>query len=137
MRFKGKKPIASYKDTWDLKTSLAPIIAEGLRKFLEVIKSTDYGGYPYGFETPEDWYAVLEKMIFSFENIDTEIEPEGDYGQFRWRNQDSSKTFSLNIERTPEQQAVWDKYLEDSCQFREQVQEGLDLFSKYYGSLWW
>jgi hypothetical protein len=43
MRMKGKKPIFSYKDTWSLDMVLSPIIAEGLKKFLEVKRGAKSG----------------------------------------------------------------------------------------------
>lgn len=46
MRLKGKKPIFNVKDTWSLDSTLNPIIAEGLKKFKEVIMGENVAGYP-------------------------------------------------------------------------------------------
>ena len=47
MRMKGKKPIFNYDDTYSLDSTLSPIIAEGLKKFKEVIMNDDNpAGYP-------------------------------------------------------------------------------------------
>lgn len=112
MRFRGKKPIFNYDDTWSLDMTLAPIIFEGLKKYKEVITSEDncagfpgrlYGSCDFGY-TVEDgdeelaqqtWYRILDEMISAFDGYDV-------------INDDS-----------------------------EDRQKGIELFAKYFTCLWW
>lgn len=134
MRMRGKLPIFNYKDTWSLDSTLAPIICAGLKKFKEVISSTDWGGYPSDFDTEEDWYKVLDKMIWSFENAHFELNIPEKY----WEGtEDMSFTGTLNREKTPEQKALWDEYMKTCNAHQERLEEGFELFGKYFQSLWW
>jgi hypothetical protein len=68
-------------------------------------------GYPADI-TYEDWCDCIDKMIYAFDNVECENKT---YDGVEW------------YDMTPEaRQAVTDK-----------VKEGLDLFRKYYFSLWW
>lgn len=82
MRLKGKKPIFNYSDTFSLDQTLSPIIAEGLKKFLEVIKQDKCVGVPHSILTEnsldsdnEDhlqmgmgiWHSEIEQIIFAFD----------------------------------------------------------------------
>jgi hypothetical protein len=62
MRLRGKKPIFNVKDTWSLDSTLNPIIAEGLKKFKEVIMGENVAGYPQQvideFPNPLSTHAV-------------------------------------------------------------------------------
>jgi len=82
-------------ELWSLDTTIAQFILprlKGLRK--------NSGGFPGSFSTFEEWEAILDKMIVSFE----------------WHASD-------------------DKYL--TAKEPDGIQEGLDLFAKYFGALWY
>lgn len=66
-------------------------------------------GYPAMLDSFEEWHEILDKMIWSFEQAKNAH--EGDYG--------------LALNNNEEYKA-----------YMNRVQEGLDLFSKYYMSLW-
>ena len=75
---------------WDCYTHLAVHIANELRAF----KKYNVHSYPHGFNNIEEWHEVVDKMIYSFEQIE----------------KDSSD--------------------------RVKIEEGLQLFAKYFEDLW-
>ena len=84
------------KDTYNLDMTIADFIIPRLELFKKV---TDC--YPSQFDSMEEWYEILEKMIAAFKVI-------------------SCKT---GIQRSEEDKLI--------------INEGLDLFRKYYNELWW
>jgi hypothetical protein len=64
-------------------------------------------GHPYDI-TAEEWDIILDKMIFAFESVIKE---------------EDSKDYNEPIEQSIER---WAK-----------IQEGFDLFGKWYLQLWW
>jgi len=156
MRLKGKQPIFNYRDTWSLDYTLSPIIAEGLKKFKEVIKTSDVAGYPSSFGLSEDtdqdnrdtlafnsWLATIDKMIYAFEG--EKNTPEMPNDMLYWTEEgsdveidfpkDSKPMIAYNIKhRDVKQYIVYTKAVE---QHEAKVQEGLDLFAMHYKALWW
>jgi len=134
MRMRGKLPIFTYRDTFSLDATLAPIICAGLKKFKDAITNTDWGGYPHCFETQEEWHEVIDKMIWSFENADLEIELPEEY----WEGtQGMSPLERVKREKTPAQKVMWEEYIRASEEHQEELQKGFDLFAKHFQSLWW
>lgn len=111
-------------DTYDLRSTLAIVIAASLKKF----KKNKCGIPMFCFPQLEDyspteqeetiaknnWDAILDSMIFAFDELAQEKE--------------ENKIYDMNL--SPEQTK---KELDE---LREKVQEGLDLFAKHYKSLW-
>lgn len=89
-------------DCWSLDLAMAPMILAGLKAFRE----SDRHGIPTAFETMEEWDAVLDKMIFAFEEIISDSLP------------DPSTPRMMLEER------------------EDRIDEGLRLFGKYYRALW-
>lgn len=75
---------------WDCYTHLAVHIANELRAF----KKYNVNSYPHGFNNIEEWHEVVDKMIYSFEQI------------------------------------------EKGSSDRVKIEEGLQLFAKYFEDLW-
>ena len=97
-------------DTWSLDWTLAKMIWPRLVRLKELNI-----GYPceiavdYGeVDGPKKWDEILDKMILAFKLIE---EDECYFGEPNWR------------EKEAEQQ--------------KKIEEGLDLFRKYYRNLWW
>lgn len=90
-------------------------------------------GHPGGFDTCAEWEDVLEKMIWSFENYDKEPDPIKpiDY---------DSRYVVTQIHSTGQpcfkcvDEREWDFSLIE--QHEKRVQEGINLFAKYYYHLW-
>lgn len=134
MRMRGKLPIFNNKDTWDLSNTLAPIISTGLKKFKEQLCGSDFGGYPCDFETPEEWHKTIDKMILAFEYAVEDVHLNEKY----WKGTEGmSIPDKLNRPKTPEMLEMWGDYMKELEERQNQIEEGLELFSKHFQSLWW
>lgn len=149
MRFKGKKPIASYKDTWNLEQTLRPIIGAAIRKFLEVKQqNSDWFGVPGVFTTDETsnfedaakiWQEILEKMDYAF----NQPAPNMDDYDFKF-NKMTSKEVEVHGEImhrlgpiTVTNEEELERYKKDEAEWKARCQEGYELFGKYFKHLWW
>jgi hypothetical protein len=78
------------------------------------VKSKRYG-YPQGLKSKEEWDAILQKILWSLEELATEKhENEVLYDE----DMDPDTQFEKTM-------AIWDD-----------TQEGLELFGKYLGAMW-
>jgi hypothetical protein len=157
MRLKGKKAIFNYEDTYSLDMTLGPIITEGLKKFRDVLIKQDKSneacfGVPAVFQLSDEeklgnegvitsdeisalrWFAVLEKMIFAFENEEPEL-PDGVLEMTTSTEVDEYGNYlaELNILNEP----LYAKYRMECDKHEKMVEEGLELFAKHYKNLWW
>lgn len=115
------------KETWSLDVNLAKYIIPRLKKFKEL-----NNGYPgiSEMDTPEKWDEALDKMIQAFEYvIDLDEywldDPRYDYTDIMFGK---NKEFYEKIKEN--------KITEDIRRLAA-INEGLQLFAKYYMSLWW
>lgn len=95
-------------ETWNLDLTITRFILPRLRRFEEITI-----GYPSEI-TPQEWHILLKKMIVAFEELEN-----------RW-------DFHTQGESTRN-----DK---DHIQYSNKekvIQEGLEIFAKYYCYLWW
>lgn len=114
-------------DTWSVDHTLALIIPPLLRQ----LKETTHG-YPVSFNSSEEWDEVLDKMIWSFDQMaddDHEQEFFTHYGEMELSEPDEHGNVhvldtGVNCDADG-LTAHWEK-----------IQEGLDLFGKYYTGLW-
>ena len=119
--------ICEPKKTWSLDITFAKYIIPRLKKFKEL-----NNGYP-GIEevnTPEKWDEALDKMIQAFEYvIDLDEywldDPRYDYTDIMFG--DNKELYESVIEN---------KRTEDVRRLVA-INDGLQLFAKYYMSLWW
>lgn len=95
------------KETWNLDITFAKYIIPRLKKFKKL-----NNGYPgrEEMDTPEKWDEALDKMIQAFEYV---------VNEFDWWK-DNPK---YNFDEGKRRQTV--------------INEGLQLFAKYYMNLWW
>ncbi len=69
-------------------------------------------GFPGIFNSMDEWNEILDKMLYSFKVLkDDCVGLEIDFDDPNWKNE---------IDKT-----------------NERIQEGLDLFGKYFRHLWW
>lgn len=115
------------KETWSLDVNLAKYIIPRLKKFKKL-----NNGYPGIGEmnTPEKWDEALDKMIQAFEYVIDLDEywidnPKYDYTDIMFGK---NKEFYEKIKEN--------KITEDIRRLAA-INEGLQLFAKYYMSLWW
>lgn len=144
MRMRGKKPIFGYNDTYNLDSTLAPIIAEGLKKFKEVLIDHPFAGYPSAMEMEKDftledvgvseqainlekdnayfqlWLNLLDEMIFAFDSEEPEM-PDGVFGE----------GFKVIDE------AKYEAHDKEVRAYYARIKQGREYFAKYYDALWW
>lgn len=167
MRLKGKKPIFNYKDTWSMDKTLSPIIAEGLKKYKEVVETSEFGGVPGTLvcemfpDTPfnhtdeqiemasERWYEVLDLMIYAFEDKEPNLEDYNFEFHQVWASRREQESEGVEegrekaIEENPtftienDNEVEYNRYREDEKAHNLKVDEGLQLFGKFYKNLWW
>lgn len=151
MRMKGKKVIASYKDTWDIDSALRPFIAAALRKFLEVKanpKHSDYIGPPgllFDYSDPESitketleekdkiWTEMIKKMLWAFETEEPFIMDYDFNIEFNMDKDNELSVAKTTITNKEEHQ----RYEDDLKLYHEKRQEGYDLFGKYLYYIGW
>ena len=155
MRFKGKKIIFSRSDTYSLDETLRPVIATGLKKFLEVLEdqNSDPKNCTFGIPsifvnaTPEEenyeeelergaeeWFTVIKKMIYAFSSEEPMME-DGVLEMVSSVEVDKDGNYPIDIKI--HDQEAYDKSTKDTEKWQQDVREGLDLFAKHYGNLWW
>lgn len=118
-------------DIWNLDNTLSLIILPLLRKF----KASEINGHPSSFNSIAEWDEVLDKMIWSFERLNDQDDDE----KFHSGNIDlifvpDPETGNSRMEHGPNHTSTYD--FEGHKKHREKIQEGLDLFGKYYTNLW-
>lgn len=118
-------------DTWALDYMIAEFVLPRLKLYKE--KTLAYPGIDEA-NTPEKWDAILDKIMFSFElilNEDTwEIgDPEYDYLCYISEN--------MTDEDREKSKEVLNRYIEEVKHCEQIIQEGLDLFAKWFRHLGW
>lgn len=130
------------KECWDLNYTIAEFILPRLRKFKE-----DTVGYPgYGdVDTFEKWQNVLGKMELAFEYMITNDnwwfkDPRYDYTEGLHMKCISSKDSVLGkitIEEEDWVAKIRENHQKEEYRRKQVMEEGLQLFAKYYKNLWW
>lgn len=155
---KQKKQIRiDRQDTWNMAETLADIILPMLKQ----LKNTKHGSpgnmpafndetnhhYPqmcFDFYKDDDskswdlghkqWDEIMEKMIWSFEEICKEDRDDQFHsGHSNWTTLPAANGWSQMV-KGPGHTAKFDA--EGYRKYYEKIQEGLDLFGKYYMNLW-
>ena len=98
------------KETWNLDYTIAKFVLPRLKLFKKL--NNGYPGYGEA-NTPEKWDALLDKIIWSFEQIANDYEI---YASINFKDFD-----------------CMDKYKE----LNDKIQEGLMLFAKWFQHLGW
>ena len=115
----------SVKEVWNLKTHLASCIYDCLTQF----KNLDRTSCPSDI-SPETWEEYLDKMLFSFKEISTDY--KNDPLEIRIKDKNLSEIFTEDFSSNSERTLV----MKDSKKYFDKIQEGLNLFSKYFNDLW-
>ncbi len=80
------------------------------------------------------WVDIIDKMIYAFEDNEPPI-PDN-YLDMRISDKaDENGNFPCEFEILDQEK--YDKHKAEDEEHNTKVQEGLDLFAKYYKSLWW
>lgn len=120
-------------------TVFATFLADGLRVF----RKEPLHSHPIDFEDhEEDWEKAIDKMIWSFEQIANEY-PDHPYTAFFEKRWKEAEVNGISLMQVYKDRIQFDKMLEEKKPTDEEttvyvsrVQEGLDLFAKYFQDLW-
>ena len=115
----------SVKEIWNLKLHLASCIYDCLLQF----KNLDRTSYPSDI-SGERWEEYLDKMLFSFKEISSNF--KNDPLEIHVKDKSLSEIFTEDDSNDAERTLV----ISDSKKYFDKIQEGLNLFSKYYNDLW-
>lgn len=128
-RIKKKKGIyTSFKDreTWSLDYTIAAFTLPRLKRFkklnngipssllIESDGTSHFDDEEYQKQMEKEWNAILDCMIWSFQQIYNPID-----------------------EPIIENCKNWDDYRDRMVIYNQEIQYGLDLFAKYFRNLWW
>ena len=115
----------SVKEVWNLKAHLASCIYDCLLQF----KNLDRTSYPSDISL-EIWEEYLDKMLFSFKEISSNFknDPLEIYSKDKNLSEIFTEDFSSDAERT--------LVMSESKKYFDKINEGLNLFSKYFNDLW-
>lgn len=138
MRLTKGKWKASYKDTFSLDYTLAPIILAALQRFRDQSDKTMFGtpqsifdeyDLPNGAEEAHIiWEGAIDHMIYAF---DVRNEPDIKGYDFSYNRNLTQGGFGCT--NTKER----DRYLADILEHNKIKQQGYNLFAKYLTDLWW
>lgn len=120
-------------------TVFATFLADGLRVF----RKGPLHSHPIDFEGhAEDWGKAIDKMIWSFDQIAHEY-PDHPYTAFfekRWKEAEAN---GVSLMQVYKDRVQFNKMLEEkkptdeeTVAYTSRVQEGLNLFAKYFQDLW-
>lgn len=130
-------------EMWSLDYSVSKYIVPRLRLFKEFTEQNKmHAEAPYEF-TEEQWIDVLNKMLYSFEQ---KISTEDDYSRlfdkyygpfpdFEWEDlPDGTSQLKNNLKvLSAKEQKNFEK---DKALIKKNINEGLNLFVKYFDQLW-
>ena len=137
-------------DTWNMDSTLSPIILPMLKQLKETKRGSGYvdeedlpvhmrHGDPDGYDNwvHHKWDWVLNEMIWAFEQLndpdweDKFIHGEPSYEENEEEHPDYGEVYSLK-QTNPD---YWVDY-EGITEYNKRIQNGTRLFGKYYQNLW-
>lgn len=155
MKLVDGKPVFSYEDTWDLDSTLAPIICEGFKKFKEVLLQRNADGKVYGVpvwayeelgfkhddrgaytETEEEkafeyYMETLDKIIYAF---DLDQEPSlDDFGVDYSMDELENENFAIRVNDLDKH----DRYKKAVLEWTEKCTEGRRIMVEKWYDWWW
>lgn len=149
-------------DTWSMDGTLAPIIIPMLKQLKETKHGVPYdfahvGGESWDSQLSFDWYEadvdklfdehaerrwneVMDKMIWSFEEIAKSSESEG-FSEDYWEPMTEEEIIATMEKHNSVYKDILAKpsykiNREKLDAYNERMQEGLELFGKYFRNLW-
>ena len=129
------------KDTWSLDHTIAEFILPRLKLFKKL-----NNGYPGrgDMDTSEKWDEALDKMILSFEYIVTSDDwwindPRYDYTDyiFLYKHQSDAKDKGCTLTVSKCAEEIYEAYKVEENRRQACIDEGLELFGKWFQALWW
>ena len=141
-------------DTWNMESTLAFIVLPMLKQ----LKATKHGSpwlpefdqtsnsaqYSFDFykegddlaweKGHEHWNQILDKMLWSFEQINTDWESQFHSGEHDIYFEEVEGSEYSVMKLGPNDTHKFDS--EGCVKFQQRMQEGFELFGKYYRDLW-
>ena len=125
-------------DTWDCAHTLSHIVLPMLKQYKETTH-----GYP-GDLTEQLWDEILDKMIWSFDqhNRDEPDEPILDMGEYLGSTEIDRAVGEIKMVKTLSKwskqntQEEIDKWKVDYKAYVERLDEGFQLFGKWFRNIW-
>lgn len=127
MKRQKKVRNVSYKDVIDLDITVAKFILPRLKFFKKKVI-----GYPSEL-TIEKWKAIIDKMILSFSLILNDSEP--DFGDLNFHTEKTDNGHWKMI-KDPNSTFDTEAYMKWHIDRAAKIEEGLQLFAKYFQHLW-
>lgn len=134
-------------DTWNLDTYYSDMLIASLSQF-----RAETMGYPGYMEDIEEWYAILDKIIFLLKqaNEDEPLEEKNELAEWHEKYLDM-KNFSMtevvngvrvktsqDDEEAAAKKKQYYKREEELYEIRTQKRkEAFELLAEYFGHLWW
>lgn len=131
-------PVFPYRYRYDVFSALAVFILDGLKTH----RKYNVNSYAPDFKNIEEWHKTIDKMIWSFDQIVNECpdDPETIHFNKKWKEAEEK---GIKLMKTNGDQVVFSEILDEGRPTKEEVlayhariQEGLDLFAKYFRDLW-
>ena len=124
------------RDTWTLDTTIAEFVLPRLKLFKKV-----NNGYPGidEMDTPEKWDEALDKMIIAFQYVLDGYfwwidDSEYDYSSGLHIRSESAK---IIIDEEDWVEPIRDRREKETLRRQKVIDEGMQLFAKWYQHLWW
>lgn len=151
-RWRQKKKVNGYAFTKDQIRNADDTMADFILVLLKEFKKMKRNGYPGQDEltyTFEKWNAVLDRMIYTFEQLANDF-PDSPYNK-ACEKMEAEHPECWEYKETKLNDKYWqmdfihediqNRYLTEEVsqkekEYREYIQEGLQLFAKYFQYLW-
>ena len=139
--YKQQRIERGFDDTelWNLDKTIAKYVLPRLIEFKKVVN-----GYPPECENITDWICIIDKMIYSFDHIVNSEKYDDDLNKelgIDWDGYfDKKKLPDGNYELIHGKnynEELMDTYHRVKKEESVRIQDGLDLFGKYFLNLWW
>lgn len=120
MRMRGKLPIFSKRDCWNMNDVLMNVIYHGVKKF----RDSERYGHPSELESMEEWDEILNFIVESLGRKEPEYT-----GPF------DGPYFLLN-QRMPGDGPEWKEYMTEWKKWHEDRQKAMELFGRWCIGMW-
>jgi len=153
MRMRGKKPIFSRSDTYDLVSVMERLIVAGLKAFLRDTETHPFAGCPmniywelFGEEYPQEGYSPEQdaeasalwrkRLRFIVDSLEAE-EPlyMGKWDHGPDHGKEGLPGFTV-WNMVPTDQEAYDRVKEETEQWDKNRKEALRLFAQHFDNLW-
>lgn len=139
LRAQNGVPAFPKKFKYDMFTVFATFIVDGLRHF----RSRNMHSYPQDFEGHvEDWPKTIDKMIWSFNQIANDY-PDDPHSIFFKAKVKEAEKRGIQLMTLAGNTIQFHDILDDGRPsdeemkaYHDRVQEGINLFAKYFQDLW-